>query len=75
MSTLLGLVIGMISFFLLLVEPLLGCPGLMLGALIFIAGNRIARQKKEELRHLEMLAAVRSQERVDEKPRRKKRRS
>ena len=60
MITLVALIIGIVSLILVLSGQGLGCIGLILGAIVFISGNRITRQRKEARRHEELLDALRT---------------
>lgn len=52
--------LGVLGVFLLLANsPALGCLTMIIGALIFIAGNRAKREREEKRRHEELLEAAR----------------
>jgi hypothetical protein len=60
MYTAISLFIGVIGCFLLYANPPIGILALIIGALFFIRGNRLANQRKEQKRHEELLAAVKA---------------
>lgn len=59
MWTLVSIVLGVIAVFMLLLGQPLALLFLIVSALVFIRGNRIARDKREAERHAEIVSAMR----------------